>query len=233
MTNIFVAAGSSLEGVDEHLKSVAYHTGRKIAESGATLIIGDAKCNGLMDFVAQGALEASSGPKQRVIEINTQEFLEERKENGTTTPKGVKTIRMKDLHERTAALLNKADHMIALPGNHGVKAELQNAIMEAGIKETGHIIALNHSGMFDYLQGTDLPHRVQIIEPLMDAVGTARLLVSKTQFQEVRICGTEETITDDTPPTLWGRDKEEPEKPKPMVRNWLGKLPAKDKTRGS
>ena len=138
---ITVFAGSA-DNCPEVYKQAAEQLGRLIAQQGRELVYGSGYC-GLMGCVARGA----KAEKGRIVGINVRRFEEHLPLPGTD-----ELIMLDTLPERKAALIERGEACIALPGGVGTLDELMDvyALVRAGIlkKPVG---LLNVSGYYDGL----------------------------------------------------------------------------------
>ena len=139
--SITVFAGSA-DGCPEVYQQAAEQLGRLIARQGRELVYGSGYC-GLMGYVARGA-KAENG---RIVGINERRFEEHLPLPGTD-----ELLMLETLPERKAALIDRGEACVALPGGVGTLDELMDvyALVQAGIlnKPVG---LLNVNGYFDGL----------------------------------------------------------------------------------
>ena len=138
---ITVFAGSA-DNCPEVYKQAAEQLGRLIARQGRVLIYGSGYC-GLMGCAARGA-KAENG---RIVGINVRRFEEHLPLPGTD-----ELIMLETLPERKAALIDRGEACVALPGGVGTLDELMDvyALVQAGILEKP-VGLLNVNGYFDGL----------------------------------------------------------------------------------
>ena len=141
LKSITVFAGSA-DCCPEIYKQAAEQLGRLIARQGRELVYGSGYC-GLMGCVAKGA-KAENG---RIVGINVRRFEEHLPLPGTD-----ELIMLETLPERKAALIDRGEACIALPGGVGTLDELMDvyALVQAGIlhKPVG---LLNVNGYYEGL----------------------------------------------------------------------------------
>ncbi|MBR4333562.1 MAG: TIGR00730 family Rossman fold protein [Clostridia bacterium] len=141
LKSITVFAGSA-ENCPEIYKQAAENLGRAIALQGRELVYGSGY-SGLMGSVARGA-KAAGG---RIVGINVRRF-----EDYPPLPGTDELLMMETLPERKAALIDRGEACIAVPGGVGTLDELMDvyALVQAGIlkKPLG---LLNVNGYFDGL----------------------------------------------------------------------------------
>lgn len=142
LASIAVYCGSS-NGVDPTHLECAHDFGALLAREGIALVYGGGNV-GLMGAVADGALSAGGEvhgvitEALRVKELAHQELTS--------------LIVVDTMHERKAAMADRADAFVALPGGFGTFDELFEVITwtQLGIHEKPCGI-LNHNGFFDDL----------------------------------------------------------------------------------
>ena len=141
LKSITVFAGSA-ENCPEIYKQAAENLGRAIARQGRELVYGSGY-SGLMGSVARGA-KAAGG---RIVGINVRRFEEYPPLPGTD-----ELLMMETLPERKAALIDRGEACIAVPGGVGTLDELMDvyALVQAGILEKP-LGLLNVNGYFDGL----------------------------------------------------------------------------------
>ncbi len=139
--SITVFAGSA-DGCPEVYRQAAEQLGRLIARQGRELVYGSGCC-GLMGCAARGA-KAGNG---RVVGINVRRFEEYLPLPGTD-----ELIMLETLPERKAALIDRGEACVALPGGVGTLDELMDvyALVQAGILEKP-VGLLNVNGYYDGL----------------------------------------------------------------------------------
>ncbi len=139
--SITVFAGSA-DGCPEVYRQAAEQLGRLIARQGRELVYGSGCC-GLMGCAARGA-KAENG---RVVGINVRRFEEYLPLPGTD-----ELIMLETLPERKAALIDRGEACVALPGGVGTLDELMDvyALVQAGILEKP-VGLLNVNGYYDGL----------------------------------------------------------------------------------
>ena len=139
--SITVFAGSA-EHCPEVYKRAAEQLGRLIARQGRVLVYGSGDC-GLMGSVARGA-KAENG---YVVGINVRRFAEYLPLPGTD-----ELIMLDTLPERKAALIDRGEACVALPGGVGTLDELMDvyALVQAGILQKP-VGLLNVNGYYDGL----------------------------------------------------------------------------------
>ncbi len=140
--SITVFAGSA-DGCPEVYKQAAEQLGRLIARQGRVLVYGSGSC-GLMGSVARGA-KAENG---RIVGINVRQF-----EAYLPLPGTDELLMLETLPERKAALIDRGEACIALPGGVGTLDELMDvyALIQAGIIEGKPVGLLNVNGYYDGL----------------------------------------------------------------------------------
>lgn len=138
---ITVFAGSA-DGCAEVYQQAAENMGRIIARQGRELVYGSGSC-GLMGAVARGA-KAENG---RIVGINVRRF-----EAYLPLPGTDELLMLETLPERKAALIDRGEACIALPGGVGTLDELMDvyALVQAGILEKP-VGLLNVNGYYDGL----------------------------------------------------------------------------------
>ena len=141
LKSITVFCGSS-DNCPEIYKEAAENLGRVIACQGRKLIYGSGQC-GLMGRTAKGAKDAGGF----IVGINVRQFAQYLPYPGTD-----EFLMMDTLPERKAALIEKGEACIALPGGVGTLDELMDvyALVQAGGLEKP-IGLLNVNGYFDGL----------------------------------------------------------------------------------
>ena len=141
LKSITVFCGSS-DNCPEVYKEAAENLGRVIARQGRKLIYGSGQC-GLMGRTAKGAKDAGGF----IVGINVRQFAQYLPYPGTD-----EFLMMDTLPERKAALIEKGEACIALPGGVGTLDELMDvyALVQAGVLEKP-IGLLNVNGYFDGL----------------------------------------------------------------------------------
>ena len=141
LKSITVFAGSA-DNCPDIYKQAAENLGRVIARQGRELVYGSGYC-GLMGSVARGA-KAEGG---RVVGINVRRFEEHLPLPGTD-----ELLMLETLPERKAALIDRGEACIALPGGVGTLDELMDvyALVQAGIMEKP-VGLLNVNGYYDGL----------------------------------------------------------------------------------
>ena len=141
LERITVFCGSSNDCPRRYLQS-AEDFGRLLARQGRVLIYGSGQC-GLMGSAAKGAKEAGG----RIVGINVRRF-----ESFVPYPGTDELIMLETLPERKAALIDRGDACVALPGGVGTLDELLDvyALVQAGILHKP-IGLLNVDGYFDGL----------------------------------------------------------------------------------
>ncbi len=124
--SITVFAGSA-DGCPEVYRQAAEQLGRLIARQGRELVYGSGCC-GLMGCAARGA-KAENG---RVVGINVRRFEEYLPLPGTD-----ELIMLETLPERKAALIDRGEACVALPGGVGTLDELMEvwAVAQAGLMD--------------------------------------------------------------------------------------------------
>lgn len=141
LRSITVFTGS-LDGSNPVYGQAAEEFGRLLARQGRVLVYGSGQ-SGLMGRVAKGAKEAGG----RIVGINVRRF-----ESFAPYPGTDELLMMETLPERKAALIDRGDACVALPGGVGTLDELMDvyALVQAGIlkKPVG---LLNVNGYFDGL----------------------------------------------------------------------------------
>ena len=139
--SITVFAGSA-DGCPEVYKQAAEDLGRLIARQGRVLVYGSGSC-GLMGSVARGA-KAENG---RIVGINVRQF-----EAYLPLPGTDELLMLDTLPERKAALIDRGEACVALPGGVGTLDELMDvyALVQAGILEKP-VGLLNVNGYYDGL----------------------------------------------------------------------------------
>ena len=138
---ITVFSGSA-ENCPQAYKQAAEELGRAIARQGRTLVYGSGQC-GLMGMTARGAKEEGG----YVVGINVKRF-----ESYAPYPGTDELLMLETLPQRKAALIDRGDACVALPGGVGTLDELMDvyALVQAGILEKP-IGLLNVNGYFDGL----------------------------------------------------------------------------------
>ncbi len=138
---ITVFAGSA-DGCPEIYKKAVEELGRVIARQGRVLVYGSGMC-GLMGSAAKGAKEENGF----VVGINVRRF-----ESFAPYPGTDELLMLETLPERKAALIDRGDACIAVPGGVGTLDELMDvyALVQAGILKKP-IGLLNVNGYFDGL----------------------------------------------------------------------------------
>ena len=141
LKTITVFCGSS-DDCPEIYKEAAENLGRVIARQGRILVYGSGQC-GLMGRAAKGAKDAGG----RIVGINVRQFASYLPYPGTD-----EFLMMETLPERKAALIDRGEACVALPGGVGTLDELLDvyALVQAGILEKP-IGLLNVNGYFDGL----------------------------------------------------------------------------------
>lgn len=142
LASVAVYCGAS-NGVDPGYADFAHDFGRLLATEGIALVYGGGGV-GLMGAVAKGALRAGGevhGVITEALRVKELAYLE------LTSLLVVDTM-----HERKAAMSDRADAFVALPGGFGTFDELFEAVtwMQLGIHEKPCGI-LNFRGFFDDL----------------------------------------------------------------------------------
>ena len=139
--SITVFAGSADHCPDIY-KQAAEQLGRLIARQGRVLVYGSGCC-GLMGCVARGA-KAENG---FIVGINVRRFAEHLPLPGTD-----ELIMLDTLPKRKAALIDRGEACIALPGGVGTLDELMDvyALVQAGILQKP-VGLLNVNGYYDGL----------------------------------------------------------------------------------
>lgn len=142
LASVAVYCGSS-NGVDPGHLACARDFGRLLATEGITLVYGGGNV-GLMGAVADGALRAGGevhGVITRALQVKELAHLEL-----------TSLVIVDTMHERKAAMADRADAFVALPGGFGTYDELFEVITwtQLGIHEKPCGI-LNHAGFFDEL----------------------------------------------------------------------------------
>jgi len=142
LASVAVYCGSS-DGLDPGNVECARDFGRLLATEGIALVYGGGNV-GLMGAVADGALRAG-GEVHGVITEALR--VKELAHLGLTS-----LIVVDTMHERKAAMADRADAFVALPGGFGTFDELFEVITwtQLGIHEKPCGI-LNHNGFFDDL----------------------------------------------------------------------------------
>ncbi len=140
--SITVFAGSADHCPDIY-KQAAEQLGRLIARQGRMLVYGSGCC-GLMGCVARGA-KAENG---FIVGINVRRFSEHLPLPGTD-----ELIMLDTLPDRKAALIDRGEACVALPGGVGTLDELMDvyALVQAGIIEKKPVALLNVNGYYDGL----------------------------------------------------------------------------------
>ena len=140
--SITVFAGSA-DGCPEVYKQAAEQLGRLIARQGRVLVYGSGYC-GLMGSVAKGA-KAENG---FIVGINVRRFEEHLPLPGTD-----ELLMLDTLPDRKAALIDRGEACVALPGGVGTLDELMDvyALVQAGIIEEKPVGLLNVNGYYDGL----------------------------------------------------------------------------------
>lgn len=114
MPNICVYLGSR-EGSDSCFREATTALGRELGRRGHRLVYGGARV-GLMGTLADAVLEAGG----EVIGVMPHHLVDrEQAHQGLT-----QLIRVADMHERKAAMAERADAFVALPGGIGTLEEL-------------------------------------------------------------------------------------------------------------
>ena len=141
LKSITVFCGSS-DDCPEAYKEAAERLGRLIARQGRQLVYGSGQC-GLMGRTAKGAKDAGG----RIVGINVRQFASYLPYPGTD-----EFLMMETLPERKAALIDRGEACVALPGGVGTLDELLDvyALVQAGILEKP-IGLLNVNGYYDGL----------------------------------------------------------------------------------
>ncbi len=139
--SITVFAGSA-DNCPEIYKQAAEQLGCLIARQGRVLVYGSGSC-GLMGCVAKGA-KAENG---FIVGINVRRF-----EAYLPLPGTDELLMLDTLPERKAALIDRGEACVALPGGVGTLDELMDvyALVQAGIMEKP-VGLLNVNGYFDGL----------------------------------------------------------------------------------
>jgi uncharacterized protein (TIGR00730 family) len=142
LSAVAVYCGSSDGNDPSHLRC-AHEFGSLLASEGIALVYGGGNV-GLMGAVADGALSAGGevhGVITRALEVK------ELAHRGLTS-----LITVETMHERKAAMADRADGFVALPGGFGTFDELFEVITwtQLGIQEKPCGI-LNNDGFFDEL----------------------------------------------------------------------------------
>ena len=142
LSAIAVYCGSS-NGNDPTFVACAHEFGSLLARSGIAVVYGGGNV-GLMGAVADGALR-SGGEVHGVITKALE--VKELAHHGLTS-----LIVVDTMHERKAAMADRSDAFVALPGGFGTYDELFEVITwtQLGIHEKPCGI-LNHGGFFDEL----------------------------------------------------------------------------------
>ena len=142
LSAIAVYCGSS-NGNDPAFLACAHDFGALLARNGVAVVYGGGNV-GLMGAVADGALK-SGGEVHGVITKALE--VKELAHHGLTS-----LIVVDTMHERKAAMADRADAFVALPGGFGTYDELFEVITwtQLGIHEKPCGI-LNHNGFFDDL----------------------------------------------------------------------------------
>ncbi len=137
---VFCGSGS---GTGPEYRSAARDLGRGLAERGIRLVYGGASI-GLMGILADAALEAGGN----VVGVITGHLRAYEVDHRGLT----ETIQVVTMHERKAAMSDRADAFIALPGGYGTLEELMETLTwtQIGVhrKPVG---VLNVRGFFDPL----------------------------------------------------------------------------------
>ena len=138
---ITVFAGSA-DGCPEVYKRAAEQLGRVIARQGRVLVYGSGQC-GLMGMTAKGAKDENG----YVVGVNVRRF-----ESFAPYPGTDELLMLETLPERKAALIDRGDACVALPGGVGTLDELMDvyALVQAGILEKP-VGLLNVNGYYDGL----------------------------------------------------------------------------------
>ncbi len=138
---ITVFAGSA-DGCPEVYKRAAEQLGRVIARQGRVLVYGSGQ-TGLMGMTAKGAKDENG----YVVGINVRRF-----ESFAPYPGTDELLMLETLPERKAALIDRGDACVALPGGVGTLDELMDvyALVQAGILEKP-VGLLNVNGYYDGL----------------------------------------------------------------------------------
>lgn len=141
LKNITVFCGSSDDCPEKYLRA-AEEFGRLLARQGRVLIYGSGRC-GLMGGCAKGAKEAGG----RVVGINARRY-----ESFLPYPGTDELIMLETLPARKAALIDRGDACVALPGGVGTLDEFLDvyALVQAGVLHKP-IGLLNVDGYFDGL----------------------------------------------------------------------------------
>ena len=141
LKRITVFCGSA-DNCPEKYKEAAVEFGRVLARQGRALVYGSGQC-GLMGKTAQGAKEE----KGYVVGINVERFADYAPYPGTD-----ELLMLPTLPERKAALIERGDACVALPGGIGTLDELLDiyALVQAGILDKP-LGLLNTDGYFDGL----------------------------------------------------------------------------------
>ncbi len=141
LKSITVFAGSA-DGCPEVYKRAAEQLGRLIARQGRVLVYGSGCC-GLMGSAAQGA-KAENG---YIVGINVRRF-----EAYAPLPGTDELIMLETLADRKAALIDRGEACVALPGGVGTLDELMDvyALVQAGILQKP-VGLLNVNGYYDGL----------------------------------------------------------------------------------
>jgi uncharacterized protein (TIGR00730 family) len=142
LSAVAVYCGSS-DGNDPGFRDCAYEFGALLARRGIAVVYGGGNV-GLMGAVADGAL-TTGGEVHGVITKALE--VKELVHHGLTS-----LIVVDTMHERKAAMADRADAFVALPGGFGTYDELFEVITwtQLGIQEKPCGI-LNHGGFFDEL----------------------------------------------------------------------------------
>lgn len=120
-----------------------YRLGAVLAQKGAGIICG-AGCEGLMQAVTNGALEAGGKVTGVIPEFMVEKFWHH--------PNLTEMITTKDMHSRKETMSERSDAVIALPGGVGTFEELLEIITWRQLGIYGNpIVILNTDGYYNAL----------------------------------------------------------------------------------
>jgi uncharacterized protein (TIGR00730 family) len=142
MRKVITVFAGSADGCPEVYKRAAEQLGRVIARQGRVLVYGSGQ-TGLMGMTAKGAKDENG----YVVGINVRRF-----ESFAPYPGTDELLMLETLPERKAALIDRGDACVALPGGVGTLDELMDvyALVQAGILEKP-VGLLNVNGYYDGL----------------------------------------------------------------------------------
>lgn len=180
MRNICVFCGSSV-GNDPAFPQAAQALGRRLAESGITLVYGGGNI-GLMGVVADAVL----GGGGSVIGVIPKMLVEKE-----LAHHGITELRIvASMHERKALMAELAEGFLALPGGYGTIEEFSEVLTwgQLGLHAKPMGI-LNVSGYFDhFLRFLDHAVQTRLLRPehrrlVLEATSVEGLLQSMTDWQ--------------------------------------------------